>query len=284
MLDKILRNARQQDESRIGLSPEGHVSRPTANPRDAIIEETWNNNYTPETLTTLTATSGYFRNAALGKLALIEKYGRDREVLDVGCAGGDYLIKLSGHIKRGVGLDFQKEALAVANKRRADLNLKHLEFIYGNARRIPFGDGSFDLAYSFCCLYSIPEVHEVINEVARVLRPRGIAILEFGNLYSLNTLVARAHSELSRPYHLRIGKIRATLTSSGLGILEWQRHQILPLWGAKPWYLRPVLSLRWSKLLARQIRGRMLDEILCRLPVLRCFSFRQLIVCQKMAM
>lgn len=119
------------------------------------------------------------------------------EILDVGCGGGR-LMRLSweksgGNLKRIVGLDSAKHALAYAeqNTRRILRNIPHA-FIAGNiSEDLPFGDRSFDVVTSGLCLqyaehwdgerWTRQAYHNIYREIYRVLKPGGKLV------FSVNT-------------------------------------------------------------------------------------------------
>lgn len=110
----------------------------------------------------------------------------------------------------------------------------------------------------------------------------GVAILEFGLLYSLNTLVCKAYPELATPYHVPLRTIHKMLAYAGLTVEEDRGLQLLPLWGDRPRWLGPFLFPFWKRLLARDVRGHMLDEFVSGLWPLRNFAFRHIIVSRKL--
>lgn len=223
----------------------------------------------------------YFQKMTQIRLELIRKYGYNKKVLDIGCGTGDYLFESKNVISEGVGIDFTKKAIVEAISKKNKMNVKNLEFVNCNAKQIPCEEETFDLIYSFAALYHIPEVEEVILECGRLLRPNSIAILEFGNLYSLNTVVCKAYPEWAIACHIKIKDMKEMIKNTGLEIVEWRAFQILPLWGDRPKWLKPLLHPLWKKILEKEINGRMIDEWICNMPLFKNFAFRQIIICQK---
>jgi SAM-dependent methyltransferase len=91
----------------------------------------------------------------------------------------------------GVGTDHAQFARAGAEMYALDLTARHLELtrrhfqlkdlvtrpVRGDAEALPFSDDSFDVVYSFGVLHHTPGTQEAIEEVRRVLRPGGLAIV-----------------------------------------------------------------------------------------------------------
>lgn len=238
--------------------------------------------YAPETICRRLSPhdDGYFDKLLSRRFGIIKQYAAGRRVLDLCCATGEHLMALAPDIQSGIGLDFSHIFIERAKRLREERGIGNLLFIQANARKTPFPDQVFDVVYSLSSLYQIPAVGDVVIETARILQPGGYALLEFGNRCALNTLVARAYPELPPHQHLSIMRMRQLLTDAGLVIQAHYAFQLLPLWGQRPWWLRPLSSRPMESLMTRHRGGRTLDEWLCSLPVLRRFAFRHFFVCQ----
>ena len=223
----------------------------------------------------------YFQRLVEIKLSLIKKYGFNKRVLDVGCGSGDYLLKLSDLLSAGVGVDFTQKAIDEANVKKSKQAVKNIDFLKGNARSLSFDSESFDLAFSFSSLFYMPKIEEVVREMWRVAKPGGIIILEMGNLQSLNTVVCKAYPEWAQSCHISTNQMKRVISQSELKVLQWRSFQIFPLWGERPRWLKPLLHPRWKKFFQKEIKGKMLDEWISNLPLIKHFAFRHIIVCQK---
>ncbi|MED4476475.1 demethylmenaquinone methyltransferase, partial [Oceanobacillus caeni] len=96
--------------------------------------------------------------------------------LDVCCGTGDWSISLAKAVgKNGsvVGLDFSKNMLSIAEKKKEEKNLKHLKLIHGNAMELPFEDNSFDYVTIGFGLRNVPDYMTVLKEMYRVVKPGG---------------------------------------------------------------------------------------------------------------
>src|ERR1041384_3376894 len=80
-----------------------------------------------------------------------------------------------------VGLDPSTELLAVARALAEEAGLgDRIEFREGNALRLSFPDGSFDVVMCATVLSHVPDGETAIPEMARVLRPGGrLGVFDF---------------------------------------------------------------------------------------------------------
>ena len=101
-------------------------------------------------------------------------------ILDLACGTGRIAIPLA---RRGfgiAGLDIAERVLAVARAEAPEL-----DFRQGDMRELPWEDGSFDAAINMWTAFGYFETQaedeRVLDEVARVLRPGGVFIIDTVN-------------------------------------------------------------------------------------------------------
>ncbi|HET6505474.1 MAG TPA: class I SAM-dependent methyltransferase [Baekduia sp.] len=93
------------------------------------------------------------------------------DVLDVATGTGNLAVRAaSAGARRTVGLDLVPELLDVA---RAREHADGVEWVVGDAERLPFGDGMFDVVASVVGIQFAPRHQVVAGELLRVLRPGG---------------------------------------------------------------------------------------------------------------
>lgn len=214
------------------------------------------------------------------RIATVRQYYAGGRALDLCCATGEHLLALSGAIENGIGLDFSHRYITSAKETTAKRAIANVDFVQGDAKAMPFKDQEFGLVYSFSSLYAIPRVEVAIGEVARVLRPGGVAVLDFGNRRSLNNYCLRYY-DWPPIFPITVGDMDRALRRSGLSILRRRCYQLLPLWADKPRWLTPLLHPLWARAMSRRVGGRMVDEWISSLPGFRQLAFRHLIVCKK---
>jgi SAM-dependent methyltransferase len=125
------------------------------------------------------------RDPVLRFLRILERYiGRGMEVLDVGAgAGRQNPYGLRGRVKRLVGVDLDPR---VADNPLLD------DGVVADVTRLPFGDGSFDLAFSIYVLEHLADPGAFAREIGRVLRPGGYFLFLTPNRYHYVPLIAAA--------------------------------------------------------------------------------------------
>jgi SAM-dependent methyltransferase len=160
--------------------------------------------------------------------------------LDIGCGDGHVMQILLQHLgdRDQIGIDIDKEETAIARERNT-----YSGVVTTAAHCLPFGDNCFQYAFS----NSVLEHIEPIQEIARVLRPRGRFLFtvpgpEFHQCLRGSTFEDRAvylRDVDARCAHLRYWDEK-----------EWKAHlraagfEIVHLHG----YLQAVQVQRWEKI------------------------------------
>jgi len=99
-----------------------------------------------------------------------------RRLLEIGCGLGTDLLQFARHQARVTGLDLTVKSVSLA-RRRFLLEEVPGDFLTGDAERLPFPDDSFDVVYSFGVLHHTPDTARTFQEIRRVLRPGGEAVI-----------------------------------------------------------------------------------------------------------
>jgi ubiquinone/menaquinone biosynthesis C-methylase UbiE len=93
-------------------------------------------------------------------------------VLDVACGNGNASLAAARRFGKVTGLDYVPELLRKAGDRARAEGLD-IEFVLGDAERLPFEDGQFDVALSTYGIMFAPDQEKAAREIARVVKPGG---------------------------------------------------------------------------------------------------------------
>lgn len=128
-------------------------------------------------------------------------------VLDLACGSGwaaRLLARIVGSGPEGfgqvVGLDVSDEMVRQA--RAASRDFENLIFVWGSADKIPWEENSFDKVLSVESFYYFPDQDRALNEIFRVMAPRGRLFILI-NFYTDNPISLRWADALSVPVHAR---------------------------------------------------------------------------------
>jgi arsenite methyltransferase len=97
-------------------------------------------------------------------------------VLDLGSgAGTDSLVaaQMVGAGGRVTGIDMTEAMLVKARSAASAMGVQNVEFVEGEAERLPFSDASFDVVISNGVIDLVPDKDAVFAELYRVLAPGG---------------------------------------------------------------------------------------------------------------
>ncbi|MGG2028030.1 class I SAM-dependent methyltransferase [Gottfriedia sp. S16(2024)] len=98
----------------------------------------------------------------------------DEKILDIGCATGAFLsiLQTKGHRGHLTGLDQSPKMIEEAKKKPNQKNL-NIEWIIGDARKLPFSSNSYDWLVARHMLYHVPDLQGTIEGFKRVIKPNG---------------------------------------------------------------------------------------------------------------
>ena len=126
----------------------------------------------------------YHRFLDDAEIGIVGPHAVGKDVLEVGCGTGLILERLAWLARRAEGIDLSPGMLELARARGLSVQV-------ADATRLPFADGSFDVACSFKVLAHVPDLGVALAEMARVVRPGGVVIAELYNAQSFRALTKR---------------------------------------------------------------------------------------------
>jgi len=110
---------------------------------------------------------------------------KGKDVLEIGIGNGADGVMFALNGGRYTGADLTEAALEATRKHFDVLGLKGT-FKKENAEELSFPDQSFDIVYSHGVLHHTPNIERAMDEVWRVLRPGGRAIIMLYHKHSFN--------------------------------------------------------------------------------------------------
>jgi ubiquinone/menaquinone biosynthesis C-methylase UbiE len=149
----------------------------------------------------LVETHRYTKEWHIPRAAGFDKAG-GLKVLEVGCGLGTDGAQFAEAGADYTGVDLTNAAVELARKRFELFGLQGT-FRTADAENLDFADDSFDLVYSHGVLHHTPETGKAIQEIHRVLRPGGRAIVMLYHRNSYNyrvniSIMRRAGAQLLR--------------------------------------------------------------------------------------
>ena len=167
------------------------------------------------------------------ELALVESLARPEageRVLDAGCGTGIYTAWLAEQGADVTGLDVDPVFLAAAREKAPGARL-----VEGDAARLPFADGEFDLALAvtLLCFLSEAERAAAARELLRVTRPGGRVVVGELARFSLwaaqrRVKVWRGSKTWKAAHFTTAGELRRLLLAAGAATVTARYGLYLP--------------------------------------------------------
>lgn len=158
------------------------------------------------------------------KAATLRNGGKVR-VLDLGCGPGIVTAAIAPEVDEVVAVDLTPEMIELARKRCSELGLTNVLFKVGQAEKIPFGDGYFDVVMTRLLLHHLLSPNIAVDEMMRVLKISGLAVVA-DIVSSGNSSEAELHNALEilrDPSHIRSlseDELKKIIESTRLKIIE----------------------------------------------------------------
>jgi len=163
------------------------------------------------------------------KLKIVLRFipGSPKTILDIGCASGWFISKISKKFPKAkcYGVDIYDKGIRYAKK-----IYPKIEFKVADAHKIPYKENTFDLVICTEVLEHVDSPKSAMFEIKRVLKEEGLAVIELdsGNLlFSLVWYIWRKFwGKVWKDSHLRsfnIKKMEKMIISCGFSILRKEK-------------------------------------------------------------
>lgn len=160
----------------------------------------------------------YFVKRYMQYIKNIKKYKEKGRLLDIGCNIGLFLKVAQQEGFEVSGVEINKEC--------ADYGIKHfnLDIYTDYIEDIAFSDEKFDVITLFDVLEHVPDLHNFISEIARLLKDDGLLVLQSPNIDSLMATLTKSKWDWLTPpdhlYHFTPEVLTKFLISNGFNIKE----------------------------------------------------------------
>lgn len=198
-----------------------------AEPPDAAFDRAWHarferfgRRYHDEHAVSGWSRDGLARRARLfGRVVAGLAVRQRAAVLELGCGAGTYVRYLAGVGHRVVGVDYSLPTL----QRALDVDPGG-HYAAADGYALPFAPGVFDLVTCIGVLQASNDPARLVGEMARVLRPGGLVVVEALNARGVPAL-ARRLREIAASYRPRVrpdapARARGWLASHGIELVS----------------------------------------------------------------
>jgi len=96
---------------------------------------------------------------------------------DLGCGSGFFTVPLANRVKKVYGIDVQKEMLEFLERKIKRLKINNIMLLLSEENEIPLDHESVDLLVSVNTLHEFNDKERIIEEIHRVLKQRGRALI-----------------------------------------------------------------------------------------------------------
>jgi SAM-dependent methyltransferase len=143
--------------------------------------------------------------------------------LDSGCGTGALAAALAPHVGKVIGADTDLEYLEAARR----LAIENAEFVEGDAMKLPFDYGRFDISGCLRVLHHVRRPELAVSELARVTRPGGRILIvdQLGSVDPLRSLELDRFERVRDPSHQRLlpdADIRGYLDANDLVLVAFE--------------------------------------------------------------
>jgi SAM-dependent methyltransferase len=145
------------------------------------------------------------------------EFGDGRTLLDVGCSWGRWSIAAAKKGYRVFGIDPSLGAIPAARRVACGLGFETNKYIVGDARYLPFPSCYFNTVFSYSVLqhFSKTNVSCAVNEIGRVLKQQGIAVVQMPTQLGIRCLFQQLRRGFCEP--------------QGFGVRYWSQRDLRQL-------------------------------------------------------
>jgi ubiquinone/menaquinone biosynthesis C-methylase UbiE len=176
------------------------------------------------------------------KYSLLERSVRPSDVvLDIGIGNGIFTLPIARLVKEVHGLDISPVMLAECRRNLRRAAITNVLLYERSPKHMPFSASAFDVVFSYSTLLLIPEPGRVYEEIGRVIKPGGLAVLDITGKYNLSRVYWNKYYRQQGHFGVNayaLSKIQGIFSALSFEILETHATGLLDQWkyirGLKP--------------------------------------------------
>lgn len=108
----------------------------------------------------------------------------ESRVMDLGCGTGPVMSELRRHGVNVIGIDDSADMLEHARSRLRSQALDESDLFQGDCRKTPYPSECFDVVVCLGVISYIENYDPVLDEIHRLLKPGGTALISFRNVFN----------------------------------------------------------------------------------------------------
>jgi SAM-dependent methyltransferase len=144
----------------------------------------------------------YFRRRKIETALGLARFPSGSALVEVGCGTGDYSLLLARAGYRMTGVDLSSRSIETARAKASILGVSDTAFVISDAETLAeVPENSADGVVSFSALRYVPDLRQALLAIRRVLKPNGVAVLDFPNRFCPWFRLLKTHFGVDRHIH-----------------------------------------------------------------------------------
>jgi ubiquinone/menaquinone biosynthesis C-methylase UbiE len=144
----------------------------------------------------------YFRGRKIETALELGSFPARSALVEVGCGTGDYSLLLARAGYRMTGVDLSSKSIEAARTKASILGVSGTSFVVSDAEALSeIPTDSADGVVSFSALRYVPDARQALLAIRRVLKPNGVAVLDFPNRLCPWFRMLKTHFGVERHIH-----------------------------------------------------------------------------------